>query len=422
MRNGSKSLQVCVTESVLSLKGNRGCVTAPELRQSRVHNVLKPEQCDISYFGGLRKQVISQNRITILLLSLLFVVTGCAKPGEEGANNPDTEKEEEEQAIPVEIATLQRGDVYAVYSGTASIEAFGEAMVEAKVGGEVRELLVEEGDVVKSGQILARLDGDRLRLELQQSIANMNKLQREYDRNVELHQKGLVSPGAFENIKYDLQALRATNELAQLELSYTDIRAPIDGVVSERYIKVGNTIDPNDATFKVTDLDPLIIYLHVPERDYRRLQAGQNATILVDALKSKQFDGVVARVSPVIDAATGTFKVTIEVPDQSGQLKPGMFGRINIVYDMHANALQLPRSAVVGSDDEPAVFVVEDDVVRRQVVALGFSSGARVEVLDGLTGTERIVVVGQTGLRDGTRVEVVNADGASTASLPAQSE
>jgi membrane fusion protein (multidrug efflux system) len=99
-----------------------------------------------------------------------------------------------------------------------------------------------------------------------------------------------------------------------------------------------------------------------------------------------------------------------------------MFGRINIVYDMHANALQLPRSAVVGSDDEPAVFVVEDDVVRRQVVALGFSSGARVEVLDGLTGTERIVVVGQTGLRDGTRVEVVNADGASTASLPAQSE
>ncbi|MDH3945683.1 MAG: efflux RND transporter periplasmic adaptor subunit [Chromatiales bacterium] len=366
--------------------------------------------------------MISQNRITILLLSLLFVVTGCAKPGEEGANNPDTEKEEEEQAIPVEIATLQRGDVYAVYSGTASIEAFGEAMVEAKVGGEVRELLVEEGDVVKSGQILARLDGDRLRLELQQSIANMNKLQREYDRNVELHQKGLVSPGAFENIKYDLQALRATNELAQLELSYTDIRAPIDGVVSERYIKVGNTIDPNDATFKVTDLDPLIIYLHVPERDYRQLQAGQNATILVDALKGKQFDGVVARVSPVIDAATGTFKVTIEVPDQSGQLKPGMFGRINIVYDMHANALQLPRSAVVGSDDEPAVFVVEDDVVRRQVVALGFSSGARVEVLDGLTGTERIVVVGQTGLRDGTRVEVVNADGASTASLPAQSE
>ena len=207
-----------------------------------------------------------------------------------------------------------------------------------------------------------------------------------------------------------------------LPISYTDIRAPIDGVVSERYIKVGNTIDPNDATFKVTDLDPLIIYLHVPERDYRRLQAGQNATILVDALKSKQFDGVVARVSPVVDAATGTFKVTIEVPDQSGQLKPGMFGRINIVYDMHANALQLPRSAVVGSDDEPAVFVVEDDVVRRQIVALGFSSGASVEVLDGLTGTERIVVVGQTGLRDGTRVEVVNADGASTASVPAQSE
>jgi len=97
-------------------------------------------------------------------------------------------------------------------------------------------------------------------------------------------------------------------------------------------------------------------------------------------------------------------------------------GLKRFIADMHANALQLPRSAVVGSDDEPAVFVVEDDVVRRQIVALGFSSGASVEVLDGLTGTEQIVVVGQTGLRDGTRVEVVNADGASTASVPAQSE
>ncbi len=365
---------------------------------------------------------MTETPIKILLLALLLAVGGCTGPAGDDGDAGDNEQEEEEQSIPVETATLQRGDVYAIYSGTASIEAFGEAMVEAKVGGEVRELLVEEGDVVRSGQILARLDGDRLRLELQQSIANMNKLQREYERNVELHQKGLVSPGAFENIKYDLESLRAANELAQLELSYTEIKAPIDGVVSERYIKVGNTIDPNDSAFRVTDLDPLIIYLHVPERDYRRLQAGQNATILVDALTSKQFAGVVARVSPVVDAQTGTFKVTIEVPDETGQLKPGMFGRINIVYDMHANALQLPRSAVVGSDDEPAVFVVEDEAVRRQVVSLGFSSGANVEVTDGLTGGEQIVVVGQTGLRDGTRVEVVNANGASTANVPAQDE
>ncbi len=355
-------------------------------------------------------------------MTLLIAAGGCSGQGETDGESGDSKQEEEEQAIPVETASLHRGDVYAVYSGTASIEAFGEAMVEAKVGGEVRELLAEEGDVVKTGQILARLDGDRLRLELQQSIANMNKLQREYDRNVELHQKGLVSPGAFENIKYDLESLRAANELAQLELSYTEIRAPIDGVVSERYIKVGNTIDPNDATFRVTDLDPLIIYLHVPERDYRRLQAGQNATILVDALKSKQFEGVVARISPVVDAQTGTFKVTIEVPDETGQLKPGMFGRIHIVYDMHANALQIPRSAIVGSDDDPAVFVVEDEVVHRQAVSLGFSSGANVEVIDGLTGEEQIVVVGQTGLRDGTRVEVVNANGASTARVPAQAD
>ena len=127
-----------------------------------------------------------------VLLVAVFALAACSKPADENGETAEAEAEEEEQAIPVETATLQRGDVYAVYSGTASIEAFGEAMVEAKVGGEVRELLVEEGDVVEAGQILARLDGDRLRLEVQQSIANMNKLKREYERNIELHEKAKI--------------------------------------------------------------------------------------------------------------------------------------------------------------------------------------------------------------------------------------
>jgi membrane fusion protein (multidrug efflux system) len=296
-----------------------------------------------------------------------------------------------------------------MYSGTAPVEAFAEADVIAKVAGEVREILIEEGDEVTKGQLLARLDGDRLRLELMQSEANLRKLQRDYDRNVDLKERGLISTGDFEKIKYERDALEATYNLARLEYSYTEIRAPIDGVISERFVKVGNTLEVNQPTFHVASLEPLISYLHVPEREYRRIQRGQVAVIEVDALQGSEFQGVVARVSPVVDPATGTFKITVEVSDDSRRLKPGMFGRINIVYDMHAQALQVPRSAIIDESGETSVFVVEDSKAVQKTVTTGYSDNGNVEIVEGLTGSERIIVVGQAGLKDGSKVSIINA-------------
>jgi membrane fusion protein (multidrug efflux system) len=313
------------------------------------------------------------------------------------------------RAIPVETATATRGDILAIYSGTAPIEAFADATVIAKVGGEIRSILVEEGDDVQSGDVLARLDGDRLRLEMEQAEANLRKLQRDYQRNVDLNERGLVSAGEFEKIQYEMEALQATFDLAKLELSYTEIRAPIDGVISQRFIKLGNTIDVNEPTFQVTSLEPLISYLHVPEREYRRIDPGQNAAIHIDALAGAQFDAIVARVSPVVDPDTGTFKISIEVVDPSRRLKPGMFGRISIVYDMHADAMQIPRSAIIEEAGQSAVFVIEDDVAERRVIRTGYAEGGQIEVLEGLDETEEFVTVGQTSLKSGSRVSIINA-------------
>ncbi|MDH3547691.1 MAG: efflux RND transporter periplasmic adaptor subunit, partial [Gammaproteobacteria bacterium] len=230
-----------------------------------------------------------------------------------------------------------------------------------------------------------------------------------YQRNIELREKGLISAGDFEKIKYEMEALDATHNLAKLELSYTEIRAPIDGVISERFVKVGNTIEVNTPTFRVTSLEPLVAYLHVPEREYRRIAPGQKVTIEVDALQDTAFEANVARVSPVVDPATGTFKITIEVSDNSRRLKPGMFGRISIVYDLHAQALQVPRSAIVDQAGDTAVFVVEDETARERSVEIGYADKGNVEILSGLAGDEMIVVVGQTALKEGSKVTVINA-------------
>ena len=355
--------------------------------------------------------VMTPRRLLPGLVLATALLASCQQGGEEGTTETD---EDESPAIPVETALPTRGDIYAVYSGTAPIEAFADATVIAKVGGEVREVLAEEGDDVRSGQVLARLDGDRLRLEMEQAEANLKKLQRDYQRNVDLKGKGLISEGDFEKIRYEMEALQATFDLAKLELDYTEIRAPINGVISERFIKIGNTIDINEQTFKVTSLEPLISYLHVPEREYRRIESGQKAIIAVDALSGSNFEAVVARISPIVDPETGTFKISIEVSDDSRRLKPGMFGRIDIVLDMHANALQVPRSAIVENAGQNSIFVVSEDVVERRIISTGYAESGQIEVLQGLDDMDEIVVVGQTSLKDGSRISVINAPAATT--------
>jgi membrane fusion protein (multidrug efflux system) len=335
----------------------------------------------------------------------LIILGAC----EMHANDDDKDADaEEEAAIPVEVGSATRGDIFALYSATAALEADGEAEVVAKVGGEIVELLAEEGDPVKSGQILARLDGDRLRLEAQQAKANLSKLEQEYKRNTDLRDRGLISADAFENVKYEMDSLRAAYNMARLELSYTEIKAPIDGIIADRYVKLGNTINANAPVFHIIDMDPLLGYLHVPEREFRKLAPGQPARIFVDAIPNQNFSGVVSRISPTVSPETGTFKVTVEINEGNGQLKPGMFGRFNIVYDTREQALLIPRSAIIESDLNTIVFVIEEGVARRRPVTTGYTSEGNIEILDGLTGEEQIVIVGQSGLKDGTTILIIN--------------
>lgn len=352
---------------------------------------------------------MNPNRSGPAALLAVVLLTAC-----QSEHSTDSKTAGEESApIPVETGVPFRGDVYAMYTGTAPIEAFAEADVIGKVGGEIRELMVEEGDEVSKGQVLARLDGDRLRLELNQSQARLRKLQREYERNIDLRSKGLLSEGDFEKIKFEMDALEASFNLASLELDYTQIRAPIDGVVSARYVKLGNTIDVGDPLFRVTGLDPLVAYLHVPEREYRHIDAGQLVGIEIDALPGEPITATVSRVSPIVDPQTGTFKLTVEIEDPERRIKPGMFGRISVVYDVHENVLQIPRSAIIEESGSTSVFVVHEGKAVRKIITTGYGNRGMVEVTSGLTEGEQVVTVGQASLKQDTRVTVINlVDGA----------
>ena len=345
-------------------------------------------------------------RVGLTAFACVLLLVACQQ-GDEGED--EQSEEEETPPVPVETRAPVRGDIFATYSGTSPIEAFAEADVIAKVDGEVRELHVEEGDMVEKNQILATLDGDRLRLELSESQARLRKLQRDFQRNVELQEKDLISEGDFEKIQYDLEALQASFNLASLELDYTQIRAPIAGVISERYLKLGNTIKTGDQVFRVTSFDPLVAYMFIPEREFRQIAAGQPVQIEIDALTGPPVVATVTRVSPIVDPETGTFKITIELRGTDHGIKPGMFGRMNIVYDKHENALQVPRSAIIESSSGTSVFVVENDIGIRKTVETGFSSNGMVEITSGLTDGERVITVGHVGLKNEASVVVINS-------------
>ena len=338
----------------------------------------------------------------IALLSAF--ITSC---GSE-TQSKNISDEDSTAAVPVEVATANTGNISAYYSTTATLEADEQAMVVAKVRGIVEKLYVEEGDYVRAGTLLAQLEDEQLQLEAQRAKATMDRLKNELNRKKELYQKKLISAQEFENAKFEYQAQETAYELAQLQVRYSKIQAPISGVISDRLIKVGNMINTDQEAFQITDFDPLLAVLNVPEHELSKLQKGQSAFIEVDAVTGETFEGQILRISPTVNPDTGTFEVTVSVKDESRRLKPGMFGRVGIVYDTRESALMIPKNAVLDEDGISSVYVINNKLAYRRNIRTGYANGDNIEVLEGLNPADTVVTIGQSSLQDSSLVEVVS--------------
>ena len=335
-------------------------------------------------------------------LTLTACKGAAGKP--EAGKDADAKKAE---AVAVEIARVSRRPIAASYSGTAPLEARAESQVVAKTSGVALQVLAEEGQHVKAGQVLVRLDGARLALQAAQTAAQVRKLEANYNRSLQLSRQQLISANDLDQLKYDLENARATNRLANLELSYTSVVAPMSGVVASRSIKPGNFVQINTPIFRIVDNSRLEATLNVPERELETIKAGLPVGLQVDALPGKTFKGMVDRVAPVVDAGSGTFRVVCAF-DGDTVLQPGMFGRIRIDYDQRADATVIPRVALL-DDEEPAVFTVRDGRAARVPVKLGYVDGEWAELRGGLKVGDAVVTAGKVALRDGSPVQVLEA-------------
>lgn len=307
-------------------------------------------------------------------------------------------------ALPVVVEQVTTATVHATYTATATLEADIDARIQGKIPGEIVEILVEEGDIVTPGQVLARLDGDRLTLRARKARADFENARRELTRHTRLSERRAISEAALEELEFRVDALKAALELAELEAGYADIRATIGGVVASRHIKVGSQLALNDAVFDIADTTKLMAHLAIPQTELAKFSSGEAVNVSVDSAPGETVPATIARISPTIDASTGTFRATVYLDNRDGRLAPGMFGRFTVAYETHLDATLVPSAAVVVEDGTTVVYLVKDGKAKRQPVETGIESDDHIEIVSGLGGSDVVIVDGQTQLRDGSRV------------------
>ena len=348
--------------------------------------------------------------IVFLCLPLLFAACQGKGTGGRGAANADSlagRGRGNGDAIPVEVASAVKRNVSSYVTATSTLEAERIAQLLAETTGRVTAIHREEGDGVAKGRVLIQLEDTQQRLDFQKAKIDMEVAEKEWRRAEELEKKGIVSARDLDEARLRFEATRHAKARAEHELSKTAITAPFAGIVTERNVNIGETVTPGSAVATVADFDPLVARFRVPETEIGPVKVGQPVTLEIPSRQNDTQSAKVSLVSPVIDEGTGTVKLTAYLKNPGLDIKPGTFVRARVVAATHDSALTIPKRALVNEDDSHFVFVVASDTTRKVAVTPGITDGQFVEILSGLSAGDRVITVGQGGLKPGDRVRVV---------------
>jgi membrane fusion protein, multidrug efflux system len=346
-----------------------------------------------------------------LALLVFFVVaaSACNKGDDDDSSVSDDDDSADEQAsvTAVRVKAVEKGRISESIKAASTIRADKRADVVLEVSGTVLELRAEEGDQVKSGQVLAVLKSPQVSAELERSAANFTKASEDFASVQGLFEQGFVARRDLDEARLAHETARATVDQAREAEASRRVKSPITGTVSLRDIRFGEAVSPPKIAFQIVDLRALLVDVHLPEKDLARLRVGQEVRVLSELLEEGKAAGEVLRISPVIDASTGTVKVTIAIAREEQRVLPGMFVQVEIVVATHEDALLIPKVALVYDEGKSTVFRVEDGKAVRRLVRRGFAGAEQVEVLEGLAAGDEIVTAGQGLLQDGASVRVV---------------
>lgn len=368
---------------------------------------------------GTRPKRWTKPGLALLAALLLVVTAGC---GADDASSAETKDGEGDAPVPVEVVAARQGDIAAYVSATANLVAENDVAVLAEIEGRVTALNIDEGNSVRRGQVLARLDSSDQEIAHKKAELRHANAKLVFDRGEDLMAKELISREEHDRLTVDYQVSR--QELAEVEwaLEQTVVRSPFDGRVTARHIQLGQHIRPGDPLFQITDFEPLIARIYLSEADIVGLRPGTPARIQLNANPDLKLAARIRQISPVVDTATGTVKVTIEAVSPPPEVRPGSFVSIHVVRETHKAALLVPRQAVLRELQSSHVFVTDGGTAVKRAVSVGLEESGEVEILEGLSPGERVVVAGQGGLREGAPVRILGAAEADAEETAAETD
>jgi HlyD family secretion protein len=352
-------------------------------------------------------------------------------PGGGGARVPMT----------VELGSAKRGDVAAHLTVVGNLIGLQTVDIAPRTGGRLLSVNVQLGDRVRRGQVLAKVEDREIveqvrQAESAQEVSKATIRQREadlkvaelnFERSKNLFQRQLLAKQALDDAESRYMAAVAQHDLSKAQLNQNDSRlqelrinlqntsvtSPVDGFVGKRSVDPGAMVSTATAIASVVDISRLRLIVNVVEKDLRMVSAGDQAEVEVDAYPGETFHGKIARVAPVLDPATRTATMEVEIPNGDNKLKPGMYARINLTVEDRKNALIVPKNAVIDFESKRGVWMPNEDNRARFVpVQLGIEGGDNIEILKGLNEGDKFVTTGAAAVRNNDQLLVAGAGGA----------
>ena len=373
-------------------------------------------------------------RIIAVLIGIILVYLVGSRVYDATQQAAAPAKKQAGRIINVELTEARTGQIREELLLTGSLKPKEVVDVNPKNTGRIERIHFLVGDRVTGGALVAEMEDDELQQQVRRSeaalaVSQANISSREaelansmasLERAKLLFDEELLSPQEYQQEQTSLEVMQAQLQLAEaqaqqsmaeltelrIRLDQSKIYAPMSGVVSQRYIDPGALVSPNQPILQIVNLATMVTQGNVPERNIARLTIGNPANVMVDAVPGRGFEGVVARIAPVLDAATRSALIEIDIPNREMVLKAEMFARISLDLGSLRDATLIPRDGLVYRGQDPGVYIVEGDGNRPifRVIETGMTREGQIEVLGNLDAGTRIVGRGATMLRDGDRI------------------
>ncbi|HEX6693293.1 MAG TPA: efflux RND transporter periplasmic adaptor subunit [Longimicrobiales bacterium] len=346
--------------------------------------------------------------------SFLFTACGGDDPqpraGQAAGQTTGRSGAPADRVVPVQVAGVTRGAIARNVTVAGTVEPIRTIGVNSQLAGALLTVNAQEGDVVRQGEVLARVDDRELQAQLAAAEAAFQVAEAQYERAQQLRDRKVITAPEYERDRTAYASAKAQYDQLKTRIGYATVRSPLSGVVTEKMVETGDVVGNQQRLFAIADISSMVVRVGVSELDVVQLRTGDRVTVTLDAIPDRPLHGRIRRVFPQGDPTTRLVPVEVVLDAESARVaRPGFLARVTFALGARDGVLLVPGAAVVGGQGGQAVFVVQDGKAVRRAVETGVTSEGRVEIRSGLSEGEQIVVAGNNLLRDGMGVRAVSA-------------